>query len=129
MFSPLRSATRLRKPVAEIVVVVLAAVLLLLAYRFDPQWVSRHVTLLNLWPPRDPEVWSNRGRGLLALMAALVVIGVRPTLNFIFSRASLAGLRRVAVPVLLAIAAAAFTAEAVVGWMQAKTQAGRAVYL
>ena len=50
MFAPLSSATRTRKLVAEIVVVVLTAVLLLVACRIDPQWISRHVTLLNLWP-------------------------------------------------------------------------------
>ena len=129
MFLPLRSATRRRRPVAEIVVVVLTAVLLGVAYRFDPQWVSRHVTLLNLWPPRDPEVWSTRGRGLLVLLAALVVFGFRPAFRFLASRRSPTGGARSAVAALLAIAAAAIVTEAVVGWMQAKRREGRAVYL
>ena len=59
MFAPLNPATRRRYVVAEMVVVALVAVLLVVAFRIDPQWISRHVTLLNLWPPHDAEVWSS----------------------------------------------------------------------
>jgi hypothetical protein len=128
MVAPLNPATRRRYFVAEMVVVLFVAVLLVVAYRIDPQWISRHVTLVNLWPPHDAEAWSSRGRGLLVLLAALVVLGLRPALIFVVSKGSFAGLARSTVPVVLAIAVAAVTAEAVVGWMQARVREGRAVY-
>jgi len=115
MIVPLNRATRTRYLVAEILVLLLAAVLLGVAYRIDPQWISRHVTLLNLWPPRDAEAWSTRGRGLLVLLAALVVLGLRPALMFVASKGSFAGLARATVPALLAIAAAAVLADLLVG--------------
>ena len=90
MFAPPDRATRTRYLVAEMLVVLLVAVLLVVACRIDPQWISRHVTLLNLWPPPDPETWSSRGRGLLVLLSALVVLGLRPALMFVASRWSLA---------------------------------------
>src|SRR5262245_12719573 len=128
MFAPLNPATRVRYFVAEMVVVAFVAVILVVAYRIDPQWISRHVTLLNLWPPHDTETWSRRGRGLLVLLAALVVLGLRPALMFVVSKGSLAGLARSTVPALVAIAVSAVTAEAVVGWTQARVRMGRAVH-
>src|SRR5262245_55210473 len=120
MSVPLDLATRVRHLVAEMVVVAVVAVLLVVAYRTDPQWISRHVTLLNLWPPHDAEVWSRRGRGLLVLLATFVVFGVRPALRFVVSKGkgSLAVLGRSTVPALIAIGVSAVTAEAVVGWTQ-----------
>jgi len=103
----------------------LVAALLLTAYRIDRQWTSRHVTLLN-GPPYSDEAWSNGGRGLLVL-AALVVLGLRPALISIGSRASLAGLARSTAPVLLAIAASALTVEALLGGMESKALRGWAV--
>ena len=128
MLAPLDSATRTRRIVVELLVVTLAAALLVTAYRIDGQWIARHVTLLNLWPPRDAGAWSHRGRGLLLLLAALVVFGLRPALLSLVSNVSLAGLAGSTVPALLAIAASALTAEALVGWTHAKTLKGRAVY-
>ena len=108
----------------------LIAVLGVAAYHMDPQWTSRHVTLLNLWPERDPGAWSLCGRGVLILLMALLALGLRPALLSIASRKpSLAGLTRWTVPALLALAASALTVEAFVGWMQAKARKGRAVYL
>ena len=115
MLARLNLATRTRYLVAEIVVVLFVAVSFGVAYRIDPQWISRHVTLLNLWPPRDAEAWSTRGRGLLVLLAALVVLGLRPALMFVASKGSFAGLARATVPALLAIAAAAVLADLLVG--------------
>jgi hypothetical protein len=128
MFAPLNPPTRRRNVVAEMVVAAFAAVLLVVAYRIDPQWISRHVILLNLWPPHDAGVWSSRGRGLLVLLAALVVLGLRPALVFVLSKSSLALLARSTPPVVMAIAVSAVTAEAVVGWMQTGVRKGRAVY-
>jgi len=128
MFVPLNSATPTRKKVAELLVVALAAGLLVAAYRIDRQWISRHVTLPNLWPPSDAETWSTRGRGVLVLLAALVVLVLRPAFISFVSKVSLAGLARSTVPVLLAIAASAVTVETVAGRMQPDTVRGRAVY-
>ena len=129
MFAPLKSATRTRHLVAEILVVALITVLLVAAYRIDPQWISRHVTLLNLWPERDAGVWSICGRGVLVLLAALLALGLRPALHFIASKkVSLSGLTRWTVPVLLAIAASVVVLEAFIGWREAKDRAVRHVY-
>ena len=128
MFSPLNPATRARYLVAEMLAVALVAALIVVAYRIDRQWISRHVTLLNVWPPRDADVWSSRGRGLLVLLVVLVVLGLRPALISLVSKGSLARLARTAVPVLLAITASAVTVEALVGWVQAGVRKGRAVY-
>ena len=103
----------------------LVTTLLGTAYRIDRQWIYRHVTLLN-GPPFTAEVWSGGGRALLVLLAALVVLGLRPVLIFIVSKGSLAGLARSTVPALLAIAASVVTVEAVLGWMQPKALRGRA---
>ncbi len=121
------AATRTRRIVAELLVVALVAALLVTAYRIDRQWISRHVTLLN-GPPYTPEAWTSGGRGLLVILAALVVLGLRPALIAIVSKGSLAGLARPTVPALLAIAASAVTVEAVLGWMQPKALRGPAVY-
>src|SRR5215470_14213974 len=129
MIVPLNRATRTRYLVAEILVVLFVAVLLGVAYRVDPEWISRHVTLLNLWPPRDAEAWSTRGRGLLVLLAALVVLGLRPALMFVASKGSLTGLMRATVPALLAITVSVVLAEALVGRTQAQALNGGAVYL
>ena len=128
MVAPLNLTTRTRYLVAEIVVVLFVAVFLGMAYRFDPQWISRHVILLNLWPPRDAKAWSTGGRGLLVLLAALVVLGLRPALMFVASRLSLAGLMRATVPALLTIAASALIAEAMVGWTREQALKGLALY-
>ena len=128
MFAPLSPATRTRYGVAEILVTLLVAGLLVVAYWIDAQWISRHVTLLNLWPPRDAEAWSARARVVLVLLAALVVLGLRPALRFAVSKGSLAGLKRSALPALLAIVASVVIAEVVVGRMRAEALNGRAVY-
>jgi hypothetical protein len=127
MLGPLNSATRTARIVAELLVVALVAALLVTAYRIDRQWIYRHVTLLN-GPPYSAEAWSSGGRGLLVLLAALVVLGLRPALISIVSKGSLAGLARSTVPALLAIAASFVTVEAFLGWMQPKAVKGRAVY-
>lgn len=46
-----------------------------------------------------------------------MALGLRPVLMSTVSRVSIAGLMRSAVPALLAIAAAAFTLDGVVGWV------------
>src|SRR5215475_12706671 len=127
MLGPLNSGTRTRRIVAELLVVALVAALLVTAYRIDRQWIYRHVTLLN-GPPYSAEAWSIGGRGLLVLLAALAVLGLRPALISIVSKGSLAGLARSTVPALLAIAASFVTVEALLGWMQPKALKGRAVY-
>ena len=127
MLVPLDSATRTRRIVAELLVVALVAVLLVTAYRIDRQWISRHVTLLN-GPPYSDEAWSTGVRGLLVVLAALVVLGLRPALISIVSKGSLAGLARSTAPVLLAIAASAVTVEGFLRWMQPKDLRGGAVY-
>src|SRR5262249_47216873 len=129
MFLPPDRATRTRYLVAEIVVVLLIVVSLGVAYRIGPQWISRHVTLLNLWPPRDAEAWSTRGRGLLVLLAALVVLGLRPALMFVASKGSLTGLMGATVPALLAITVSVVLAEALVGRTQPQALKGGAVSL
>jgi hypothetical protein len=60
---------------------------------------------------------------LLVLLAALVVLGLRPAVISIVSQGSLAGLARSTVPALLAIAASAVTVEALLGWIQPKSLA------
>ena len=127
MLAPFDSATRTRRIVAELLVVALVAALLVTAYRMDRQWISRHVTLLN-GPPYSAEAWSSGGRGLLVLLAALVVLGLRPALISIVSKGSLAGLARSTVPALLAIAASFVTVEAFLGWMQPKALRGYPQY-
>jgi len=127
MLGPLNSATRIRRMVAELLVVALVAALLVTAYRIDRQWIYRHVTLLN-GPPYSAEAWSSGGRGLLILLAALVVLGLRPALISIVSKGSLAGLARSTVPALLAIAASAVTVEAFLGWKQPKALRGYPQY-
>src|SRR5215471_13177213 len=119
MLAPLDSATRTRRIVAELFVAALVAALLVTAYRIDRQWISRHVTLLN-GPPFSDEAWSTAGRGLLVLLAAPVMLWVRPALISLVSKGSPVGLPRWTVPVLLAIAASAVTVEALLGWMQPK---------
>src|SRR5262249_17732917 len=128
MSAPLNSATRTRQTVAGVLVVALVATLLVTAYRIDPQWVSRHVTLLNLWPPYDAGAWSTRGRAALVLLAALVALALRPALISFVSKVPLARLARSTVPILLAIGASAVTVEAVIGWRQPNASRGRAVY-
>jgi hypothetical protein len=128
MLGPFHPATRTRYLVAEILVVLLLASLLVVAYRIDAQWISRHVILLNLWPPRDAEAWSRRGRGLLVILATLLVLGLRPALRLVASKGSLAGLARSAAPALLAIAAAAVIAEGLMRRMRAQALRGREVY-
>ncbi len=127
MLAPLNSATRTRRIIAELLVVALVGVLLAAAYRIDRQWIARHVTLPN-GPPYTAEAWTSGARGLLVILAALVVLGLRPALIAIVSRRSLTGLARSTVPALLAIAASAVTLEVVLGWMQPKAERGRAVY-
>lgn len=126
MLAPLNSATRTRRIVVELLVVALVAALLVTAYRIDRQWISRHVTLLN-GPPGSDEAWTAGGRGLFVL-AALVLLRLRPALVAIVSKISLAGLARSTVPALLAIAASAVTVEAFLGWMQPKALRDRALY-
>ncbi len=126
MLAPLNSATRTRRIVVELLVVALVAALLVTAYRIDRQWISRHVTLLN-GPPGSDEAWTAGGRGLLVL-AALVLLRLRPALVSIVSKISLAGLARSTVPALLAIAASAVTVEAFLRWMQPKALRERALY-
>jgi hypothetical protein len=128
MLAPLNLATRTRYLVAEILVGLLVASLLVVAYWIDAEWISRHVTLLNLWPPPNAGAWSTRGRGLLVLLATLVVFGLRPALMVLVSKGSLPGLARVVLPILLAIAASFLIAEAVASRMRAQTLRGRAVY-
>ncbi len=111
------------------VITALVAALLVTAYRIDPEWISRHVTLLNLWPPYDAQVWSARGRLLLLLLTTLAVLGLRPALTSLFSKVCLGRLARSAGPVLLAIVAAALVVESIVDWVQPKASRGRAVYL
>jgi hypothetical protein len=127
MLVPLDSATRTRRIVAELLVVALVAALLVTAYRIDRQWTSRHVTLLNA-PPYSDEAWSTGVRGLLVVLAALVVLGLRPALISVVSKGSLAGLARSTAPVLLAIAASAVTVEGFLRWVQPKDLRGGAVY-
>jgi hypothetical protein len=128
MLAPLNSATRTRRIVAELLVVAVVAALLVTAYRIDRQWISRHVTLLNLWAPHDAGAWSIHGRGLLVLLAALVVVGLRPALVSIASKVSLGGLARSTAAALLAIAASAGTLEACGAWMEAKARGGGATH-
>lgn len=127
MLVPLDSATRTRRIVAELLVAALVSALLVTAYRIDRQWITRHVTLLN-GPPYSDEAWSTGVRGLLVVLAALVVLGLRPALISIVSKGSLAGLARSTAPVLLAIAASAVTVEAFLGWMQPKALRGYPQY-
>jgi hypothetical protein len=127
VLGPLDSATRTRRLVAEFLVGALVSALLVTAYRIDREWISRHVTLLN-GPPYTDEAWTTGARGLLVLLAALVVFGLRPALISFVSKGSLAGLARSAVPVLLAIAASAATVEAFLTWRQPKALRGEWVY-
>jgi len=128
MFAPLKSATRTRQLVAEILVVVFLAALLVVAYRIDPEWISRHVTMLNVWPEQDARAWSFGARAVLLLLAALVALVLRPVLMFASRKASIAGLKRWTVPVLLATAASAVALELYIGWREASLQAMRTVY-
>lgn len=127
MLAPLNSAIRTRRIVAELLVVALASALLVTAYRIDPQWITRHVTLPN-GPPYTAEAWSRGGRGLLILLAALLLLGLRPALVAIVSKGSLAGLARSTVPALLAIAASVVTLEVVLRWIQPKRMQGGVAY-
>src|SRR6516164_5634473 len=129
MLARLNLATHTRYLVAEIVVVLFVAVSFGVAYRIDPQWISRHVTLLNLWPPRNADAWSICARSSLVLLPALVVIGLRLVLLLVASKGFLARLMRWMVPALLAIAASAVIAEALVGWMWAQVLEGLPVYM
>jgi len=129
MLAPVNSATRTRRIVAELLVVALDAALLVMAYRIDREWISRHVTLLNFWPPRgDAGVWSTLGRGLLVLLAVLVALGLRPALISIASKVSIAWLKRSAVPVVLAIAASAIPLEGYLRWTEAKAREMRLLH-
>jgi hypothetical protein len=127
MLARLDSATPTRRIVAELMVVALVAAILVTAYRIDRQWISRHVTLLN-GPPFSDEAWSTGGRGLLVVLAAVVVLGLRPALISLVSKGSLVGLARWTVPVLLAIAAAAVTVEGILDWVQPKALRGYPQY-
>lgn len=126
MLAPLDSASRTRRVVVELLVVPLVIVLLVTAYRIDRQWIVRHVLLLN-GPPGSDEAWKAGIRGLL-ILAALVVLRLRPTLIATATKISLARLARTAVPVLLAIVASAVTVEALLRWMPPRVLRGRTVY-
>jgi len=127
MLAPLDPGTRTRRIVAELFVAALVAALLVTAYRIDRQWISRHVTLLN-GPPFSDEAWSTAGRGLLVLLAAPVMLWLRPALISVVSKGSVVGLARWTVPVLLAIAASTVTVEALLGWRQPKALRGYPQY-
>ena len=126
MLAPPDSASRARRVVVELLIATLVAALLVTAFRIDRQWISRHVTLLN-GPPLTDEAWSVGVRGSLVL-AALVLLRVRPALITIASRISLPGLARSSVPVLLAIAASVVTVEALLRWRPPRVLRGRSVY-
>lgn len=126
MLAPLNSATRTRRVTTELLIVAVVVVLLVTAYRIDQEWISRHVTLLN-GPPLGDEAWRVGIRGLLVL-AALVLLRLRPGLVSIASKMSLRGLARSTLPVVLAIAASAVTVEALLRWMPPRVLKGRAVY-
>jgi hypothetical protein len=126
MLAPLSSATRTRRVTAELLVLATVAILLVTAFRIDQEWISRHVTLLN-GPPIGDETWRVGLRGLLVL-AALVLLRLRPGLVSLASKMSLGGLARSTVPVVLAIAASAVTVEAFLRWMPPRVLQGRAVY-
>ena len=126
MLARLDSGSRTRTVVAELLIVAVVAALVVTAYRIDLQWISRHVTLLNGPPFRD-EAWRTGICGLLVL-AALVLLRVRPALVSVASKISLARLARGTVPVLLAVAASLVTVEAVLGWLQPKALRGLPVY-
>jgi hypothetical protein len=126
MLAPLNSATRTRRVTAELLVVAVVAILLVTAFRIGPEWISRHVTLLN-GPPLGDEAWRVGLRGLL-LLAALVLLRLRPALVSLASKMSLGGLAPSTVPVVLAVAASAVTVEAFLHWMPPRIVKGLAVY-
>src|SRR5262245_26204926 len=126
MLAPSDSASRTRRVVVELLVVAFVVVLLVAAYRIDRQWINRHVILLN-GPPGSTDAWKAGIRGLL-ILAALVVLRLRPTLIAIVSKISLPGLPRTAVPVLLAVVASVVTVEVLLRWRPPKVLRGRTVY-
>jgi hypothetical protein len=126
MLPPSDSASHTRRVVVELLVVALVVVLLVTAYRIDRQWIDRHVILVKN-PPGGNEAWKAGVRGLL-ILAALVVLRLRPTLITIASKISVAGVARATVPVLLAIAASAVTVEVLLRWRPPRVLMGRTVY-
>jgi hypothetical protein len=126
MLEPLDSGSRARRVVVELLVVLLVIVLLVAAYRIDRQWIQRHVLLPN-GPPGSAEAWMAGVRGSLVL-AALVLLRLRPTLVAVATKISLVRLARTAMPVLLAIAASCVTVEALLRLMPPRVLRGRSVY-
>jgi len=124
--SPAPEPSGPRKVAAELLVVAAVAVLLVTAFQIDREWVSRHVTLPN-GPPLGDEAWRVGLRGLLVL-AALLLLRLRPTLVACTSKISVARVARSTVPVLLAIAASVVTVEVVLRWFPPRVVKGRAMY-
>jgi hypothetical protein len=122
----LDSASRPRRVLVELSVIALLVVLLVTTFRIDRGWIDRHVTLPN-GPPGTNEAWKAGIRGLL-ILAALVVLRLRPALVTLVSTSSLAGLTRSTVPVLLAIAASVVTVEGLLRWRPPEVLRGRTVY-
>ncbi len=126
MLAPADSASRTCRVVVELLIATLVVALLVETFRIDRQWIARHVTLLN-GPPLSDEAWSVGVRGSLVL-AALVLLRLRPTLISVTSSISLAGLARWTVPILLAVAASAVTVEGLLRWKPPRVLRGRSVY-
>ncbi len=102
----------------ELLTAVLGAALLVAALRVDREWVSRHVTQLNLWPESDPSEYVPRLRGLIAVLGVAVLVLLRPLLVRWARSPSTDGLAGTAARILLAVVCSVAAFEGYLRWRE-----------